>query len=94
MLPVDHPQPTGPRTGEGFDQIGTHCPRTADGDWQHAQAAHQFGARSRRLIEAWRVDYNTYRPHSALGGISPMEFLQQGDAVRTPLSSNRHHPVR
>jgi Integrase core domain len=26
------------------------------------------------LVEAWRVEYNTYRPHSSLGGLTPAEF--------------------
>ena len=26
------------------------------------------------VVEAWRVQYNTYRPHSALGGLAPAEF--------------------
>jgi len=25
------------------------------------------------VIEAWRIEYNTYRPHSALGGLTPTE---------------------
>ncbi len=29
---------------------------------------------ARKLIEEWRVDYNTNRPHSALGGLTPEEF--------------------
>lgn len=29
---------------------------------------------ARRLIEAWRVEYNTERPHSALGGLAPVEY--------------------
>jgi putative transposase len=28
----------------------------------------------RRIIEAWRMDYNTVRPHSSLGGMAPAEF--------------------
>ena len=32
---------------------------------------------ARRIIEAWRVDYNTARPHSALGYRTPEEFAQQ-----------------
>ncbi len=27
-----------------------------------------------RLIEAWRIDYNTSRPHTSLGGLTPTEF--------------------
>ena len=26
------------------------------------------------VTEAWRVEYNTYRPHSCLGGLTPAEF--------------------
>lgn len=32
---------------------------------------------ARRLIEAWRVDYNEERPHSALGDWTPQEFAAQ-----------------
>jgi putative transposase len=37
---------------------------------------HMFGslAAARRIIEAWRTDYNTVRPHSCLGGMAPAEF--------------------
>ena len=31
---------------------------------------------ARELIENWRKDYNTVRPHSALGGLSPQEFME------------------
>lgn len=31
-------------------------------------------AEARRVIEAWRVDYNTVRPHSGLAGCTPLEF--------------------
>ena len=27
---------------------------------------------ARRIIEAWRIDYNTTRPHTALGGLAPL----------------------
>ena len=30
---------------------------------------------ARRIIEAWRVDYNTERPHSSLGYLTPEEFI-------------------
>ncbi|MDP2728855.1 MAG: integrase core domain-containing protein, partial [Dehalococcoidales bacterium] len=29
----------------------------------------------REVIEDWRKDYNTVRPHSALGGLAPQEFM-------------------
>jgi putative transposase len=36
----------------------------------------EFGslAEARVLVEAWRIEYNTYRPHSSLGGLTPAEF--------------------
>ncbi len=34
-------------------------------------------AQARSVIEAWREDYNTYRPHSALGYKTPKEFANQ-----------------
>ena len=33
-------------------------------------------ADARMTIENWRQEYNAQRPHSALGGLSPQEFLQ------------------
>jgi putative transposase len=32
---------------------------------------------ARARIEAWRIDYNQNRPHSALGGLTPAEFADQ-----------------
>ena len=29
---------------------------------------------ARRIIEAWRIDYNTTRPHTSLNGLTPTEF--------------------
>jgi putative transposase len=29
---------------------------------------------ARQIIEAWRIDYNTNRPHSSLDGLTPTEF--------------------
>jgi transposase InsO family protein len=39
----------------------------------------EFGtlAEARVVIEAWRIEYNTYRPHSALDGLTPTEYAQQ-----------------
>ena len=31
-------------------------------------------AHARRVINAWRIDYNHQRPHSSLNGLTPMEF--------------------
>jgi len=38
---------------------------------------HQFVSLedAREKIEAWRVDYNQQRPHSALGHLTPSEFV-------------------
>jgi len=27
-----------------------------------------------QIIEAWRINYNTNRPHTSLGGLTPAEF--------------------
>jgi transposase InsO family protein len=32
---------------------------------------------ARRIIEAWRTDYNAVRPHSSLGGFAPAEFTNR-----------------
>lgn len=29
---------------------------------------------ARQIIEAWRIDYNTNRPHTSLKGLTPTEF--------------------
>lgn len=41
-------------------------------------------ADARERIEAWRVDYNTRRPHSALGYLTPVEFAHRAAALRSP----------
>jgi putative transposase len=40
---------------------------------------HQFASlgEAQAIIEAWRVDYNTRRPHSSLGHLTPSEFIGQ-----------------
>lgn len=39
---------------------------------------HWFGSlrEAREIIEAWRIDYNTIRPHSSLNGATPEEFTR------------------
>jgi putative transposase len=32
---------------------------------------------ARQIIEEWRIDYNTNRPHSSLNGLTPIEFAQR-----------------
>ena len=41
-------------------------------------------ADARERIEAWRVDYNMVRPHSALGYQTPAEFAARDAALRSP----------
>ena len=38
----------------------------------------------RRLIEAWRHDYNHHRPHSSLDGLAPREFRNRSSEDQTP----------
>jgi putative transposase len=42
---------------------------------------------ARNIIEEWRIDYNTNRPHSSLKGLTPTEFAvrpDQGQQTRWP----------
>jgi putative transposase len=36
-----------------------------------------LSANARKTLEEWQEDYNWRRPHSALGNLTPMEFLQR-----------------
>lgn len=37
-------------------------------------------AQARRVIETWRIEYNTERPHSSLGDLPPTVFAQNRSA--------------
>ena len=37
-------------------------------------------AQARRIIENWRIDYNTERPHTSLNGLTPNEFASRSTA--------------
>jgi putative transposase len=37
-------------------------------------------AHAREVIETWRIEYNTERPHSSLGDVPPEEFARNGGA--------------
>ncbi len=55
-------------------------------------------ADARRIIEAWRIDTNTTRPHSALGYATPEEFASsvQGHApgqMTTNTQSGQTQPI-
>jgi putative transposase len=52
-------------------------------------------AEAQAIIEAWRVDYNTVRPHSSLAGDTPAHFaITEGVARRriAPRSYENQHP--
>jgi putative transposase len=38
-------------------------------------------------VEAWRIEYNTYRPHSALGGLTPAEHAATWTSTTHPARS-------
>ena len=48
-------------------------------------------ADARRIVSAWRDDYNTVRPHSSLGGRTPAEFAA---VLHANLELEPRHPHR
>jgi putative transposase len=47
---------------------------------------HLFGSlkEARHIIEAWRIDYNTGRPHTSLSGLTPTEFANRSQMDHNP----------
>lgn len=43
---------------------------------------------AQRIIEAWRVDYNSARPHTSLGGLTPREFATRSGSNQTMNRTN------
>jgi len=39
---------------------------------------------AKALIESWRCEYNTVRPHSSLGNLTPAEFAARGRSTEQP----------
>jgi putative transposase len=49
---------------------------------------------ARQIIEAWRHDYNWFRPHSSLGALTPREFAgQQGDGPLEQVWGSADRPL-
>jgi putative transposase len=44
---------------------------------------------ARRLIEAWRRDYNESRPHSALGNLTPAEYVAGSETWPAPIGAGQ-----
>jgi len=63
---IDPGKPTQNGLMESFN--GKFRDECLNGHWFHDLSE------ARRLIEAWRVDYNEERPHSALGNLPPQVF--------------------
>ena len=59
-------------------------------------------AEARRVIEAWRIDYNTQRPHTSLGGMAPAVYAKMApptgplrlSSAMAPLSGPRSQPLQ
>jgi len=38
-------------------------------------------AQARQVIEKWRIEYNTERPHSSLGALTPEQFAKSASVA-------------
>ena len=43
---------------------------------------------ARRILEAWRTDYNRARPHTSLGGLTPNKFATRSKEDQTENNPN------
>jgi putative transposase len=41
-------------------------------------------AHARRVIEQWRIEYNSERPHSSLGDLTPEQFAMNSPELLPP----------
>ena len=49
---------------------------------------------ARQTIEAWRIDYNTERPHSSLGWLTPKQFAEAHAAVASHSSMAENNQTK
>jgi putative transposase len=49
---------------------------------------------AKAVIEAWRLDYNTVRPHSSLGGRTPDQFAAISGGARGPTPARTHEGLK
>ena len=47
---------------------------------------------ARKTLEEWQEDYNWRKPHSALGNLTPMEFLQRKAMDKMAAERQRFNP--
>jgi hypothetical protein len=85
--------------------MALHRPRRAGAEWLHRTfngrlrdeclIEHLFDnlAEARGINEAWRIDYNTKRPHTSLNELTPKEFAARPTRgiTRTDSPSERGH---
>ena len=48
---------------------------------------------ARRRLKAWRQDYNTVRPHSSLGDLTPEAFAKRARSLHTTTTPALYLPV-